>query len=173
MALATAEAICIYRVVQVGANHLSSLNLAPDGETMPVEGDVDMVDYSKPIPEDRPLTSEERELVRWLLEHGSLRSGSRDFLTQLDQARVVSRCPCGCASIEFSINGQIPPVGEPLEVLSDYEWDAESGAKFGVFVFVKAGLLAGLEVWSIDGLQAADKLPKPELLKPIEWTKKA
>ena len=78
----------------------------------------------------------------------------------------------GCASINFAIAGKTPPAGMPLQILSDYEWDSEAGAKFGVFVFAKADLLAGLEVYSIDGLAAADRLPKIGELKPIEWTKK-
>jgi hypothetical protein len=126
----------------------------------------------KAIPEERPLTAEERELVRWLLEHGIPRAEASTFLPQLDQARVVSRCPCGCASINFAVAGQLPPSGAPLEVLSDYEWDGDTGAKFGVFVFAKTGILAGLEVWSIDGLAVPNHLPKIESIKPIEWTKK-
>ena len=126
-----------------------------------------------PIREDRPLTVEEEGLVRWLLEHGIPGTDATSFLPQIDQARVVSRCPCGCASIDFAIVGRTPPAGVPLQVLSDYEWDGDSGAKFGVFVFVKADLLAGLEVWSIDGLATPDKLPAIEALKPIVWSRKA
>jgi hypothetical protein len=38
---------------------------------------------------------------------------------------------------------------------------------FGVFVFERGGLLAGLEVWSQDGLAEAKSLPSTELLRPI------
>jgi hypothetical protein len=124
------------------------------------------------IPEDRPLTVEEMQLIRWLLEHGPVGAETPTFLAQLDQARVVSRCPCGCASINFAIAGQLPPPGAGLQVLSDYQWVGNAGAEFGVFVFAKAGVLSGLEVWSIDGLAAANHLPKIESLKPIEWNKK-
>ena len=44
-----------------------------------------------PIPEDRPLTAEEQSLVQWLLEQGN--SDAAPFLSQLSDARVVSRCP--------------------------------------------------------------------------------
>lgn len=131
-----------------------------------------MAENWNPIPEDRPLTSEEAELVRWLLNHGITGANAASFLPQLEQARVVSRCPCGCASIDFAIAGRVPPTGKPLAVLSDYEWESDSGARFGVFVFVKDDILAGLEVWSVDGLEAADELPKIESLKPIVWTHK-
>jgi len=127
-----------------------------------------MTKERKSIPEDRPLTAEETALVRWLLEHGFAEADA--FVPQLEQARVVSRCPCGCASINFSIEGKLPPIGDPLQVLSDYEWESESGAKLGVFVFAKAGILAGLEIWSIDGL-GTPTLPRIESLVPIRWAK--
>jgi hypothetical protein len=125
------------------------------------------------IPEDRPLTPHEATLVRWLLEHGLPGVDAASFLPQLDQARVVSRCPCGCASVDFAISDRTPPAGAPLRVLSDCEWDGESGAKLGVFVFAKENVLAGLEVWSIDGFETPAQLPRIEQLKPIAWTKKA
>jgi hypothetical protein len=59
------------------------------------------------IPDDRPLTDAEASLVRWLLSHGIPRA--KDHLSQLDRARVVSRCYCGCASINFAIGGVVPP----------------------------------------------------------------
>jgi hypothetical protein len=46
-----------------------------------------MEPYPPPIPDERPLTAEERRLARWMLEHGGPRG--REFLPQLDRARVV------------------------------------------------------------------------------------
>jgi hypothetical protein len=67
-------------------------------------------DDIKPIFVDRPLTEDERELTRWILEHGS--SGTDVFVDQLERARVKSVCPCGCASIDFAIEGMPdPPAG--------------------------------------------------------------
>jgi len=125
-----------------------------------------MVEKRALIPEDRSLTLQEIELVRWLLEHGTP-GVAPAFLAQVDQARVASRCPCGCASIDFAIAGRLPPVGAPLQILSDYWWESDEGDKFGVFVFAKADLLAGLEVWSVDGRAVANSLPKIASLKPI------
>jgi hypothetical protein len=117
------------------------------------------------IPENRPLTDEERSLVDWLLNHGIARA--KDFVPQLDCARVVSRCGCGCASIDFAIDGVAPAHGLPIGVLSDFEWTGPHGELFGVFVFVRGGLLAGLEVWSQDGLANAELLPSIDSLHPI------
>src|SRR5260370_25699962 len=117
------------------------------------------------IPEDRPLTAAEPTLVRWLMLHGIREAAC--YLPQLDRARVASRCYCGCASIDFAIDGVVPPPGTGITTLADYEWLAPGGELFGVFVFESSGLLAGLEVWSQDGLAQATALPDIEQLRAV------
>jgi hypothetical protein len=117
------------------------------------------------IPEDRPLTQPEASLVRWLLQHGIARA--KDYLPQLERVRVASRCFCGCASIDFAIDGNVTPPGDGINILADYEWKGPLGEMFGVFVFERGGLLAGLEVWSQDGLAEAKSLPSTDVLRPI------
>src|SRR2546421_12617833 len=117
-----------------------------------------------PIPEDRPLSSAERRLVQWLLEHGT--SEAAGFLPQLSQARVTSQCPCGCASVDFAIGGVIAPAEAGMRILSDFGWQAADGSRFGVFVFACAGQLSGLEVWSVDGQGATPTLPEIKELVP-------
>jgi hypothetical protein len=119
-----------------------------------------------PVLEERPLTGAEQVLVRWLLEHG--RPDAADFLPQLGRARVVSRCPCGCASIDLAIDEAAPPAGAGMSVLSDYFWVADDGSHCGVFVFARGGLLAGLEVWSADGIGSVTELPAVERLRPLQ-----
>ena len=114
--------------------------------------------------ESRPLTAEEHALVRWMLTHGGpLAAG---YLPQLDSARVVGRCPCGCASVDFGVGGTTPPAGEGIEVLADFQW-RDAGGTCGVFAFARGGRLAGLEVWSIDGQVTPDVLPAPGMLTPL------
>src|SRR5262245_33118033 len=91
------------------------------------------------IPGGRPLTDAEFGPVRWLLQNGVPEAAA--YLPQLDLARVVSRCHCGCVSINFAIDGVVPPVGNML-ILADYEWQGTAGEIFGVFVFERGGLLA-------------------------------
>jgi hypothetical protein len=79
---------------------------------------------SSEIAEDRPLSDEERFLVHWMLEHGE--SHAPAFLPQLEQARVASRCRCGCASIDFSVAGKQSSV-TGMDILSDYVWEDGEG----------------------------------------------
>ena len=116
------------------------------------------------IAEDRPLSNEERSLVRWMLEHGE--SQATSFLSQLEQARVSSRCRCGCASVNFSIAGKESSV-RGLDILSDHAWEDAEGHKFGAFVFARGGLLAGIDLYSMDGEVTPTWLPKPDQLRPL------
>jgi hypothetical protein len=114
------------------------------------------------VPDDRDLTAQERSFVRWLIEHGDAPA----FLGQLDRARVCSRCSCGCASICFSIGGETPRQ-QAMKVISDFQWQDLNGCRFGAFVFVQGGLLAGLDLWSIDGQATPSALPHVESLVSI------
>ena len=86
------------------------------------------------------------------------------FLPQLERATVASRCPCGCASIDFAIDGAPAPLGG-LRVLGDFlAGDGES--LYGALIFETAGALAGIEVYGLAGGPPA-VLPQPSELRPF------
>jgi hypothetical protein len=122
-----------------------------------------MSDTPGPIAEERPLTTEERILVRWMLEHETARAA--DFILQLQHARVVSRCRCGCASVDFEVDGYPAPSGG-LTILGDFLYGPDHDLS-GAFVFARAGVLAGIEVWSLSGSDAPRVLPQPAELRPF------
>lgn len=117
----------------------------------------------KPISEERPLTGAEYELAQWLLEYGE--PEAKAFLPQLKQARVVARCPCGCASIDFEVAGHPRPTGG-LRILADFLYGSESDLS-GVFIFERNGVLAGIEVYGLPG-DAPKTLPEHASLRPFE-----
>lgn len=112
----------------------------------------------------RLLTQEELELTRWLLRHGI--PGAESFLQQLEHAKVIAHCQCGCASIDFSIDGQVPTTAG-MCVLSDFQWRDSRGYLFGIFVFERDQLLSGFDVWSIDGAATPSTLPPITTLQPF------
>ena len=114
-----------------------------------------------PLLEERDLTSEESVLIEWMLSHG--KSEAARFVPQLRCARVHSRCSCGCASIDLSIDGK-RPTDFRMRVLGDFQWHNAEGSLFGAFVFEQDGLLAGLDLWSLDGKETPRSLPSPALL---------
>ena len=97
---------------------------------------------------DRPLTAPERDLARWLLEHGD--AGAAAFLGQLERAEATSwRCPCGCPSLNFSVPG-LPPAPPSVHVLADFMYGSGDDLK-GIFVYEQAGILSSLEVFAYGG----------------------
>ena len=114
---------------------------------------------------DRELSAAEAEFVCWLLENGGERA--KEFLPQLDRARVVGHCTCGCASIDFAIEGISHYPGSGLEVLAEYRWESSTGP-FGVFIFACEDLLAGIDLYSYAGEYPASYLPATILLKGLD-----
>ncbi|VXB61205.1 conserved hypothetical protein [Massilia sp. 9I] len=113
---------------------------------------------------NRALASNELRLARWMLEHGTPEASA--FLPQLELAEVTSwKCPCGCASINFQIQGQpLPPAG--VHILGDY-FVGEGNEVSGAFIFESGGLLSGIEFYSLGG-EALRFLPSIEELRPFE-----
>jgi hypothetical protein len=115
------------------------------------------------IPDERPLTAEELHLARWILEHGQ--ADGRAFLPQLDRARVVSRCGCGCATIDLEVDG-IPRAGRIGRVLGDFTF-TDGDDVSGIFIYESDGVLGGMEVYGLSG-DAPKVLPLPDVLEPMD-----
>jgi hypothetical protein len=119
-----------------------------------------MTKHREQIAESRDLPRDEANLVRWLVEHG--KPEAREFILELDELRVVSRCPCGCPSINFVLDGS-----GGMQILSDYVYEDTDGHTIGVFAFAQNGILAGIEVWSIAGDPIPKGVPDPCVLRPF------
>ncbi|MET4207705.1 MULTISPECIES: hypothetical protein [Bradyrhizobium] len=114
---------------------------------------------------NRPLTDAERDLARWMLEHGT--EEARQYLDQLKLAEVTPwRCRCGCASINFQIKGhaEAPPGAQILGEFLLSDGDLQSG----VFIYSSGGLLSGIEVYGLVG-DAPALLPRPQNLSAFEF----
>lgn len=113
---------------------------------------------------NRSLTPAELDLARWMLEQGNPEAAA--FLPQLQLAEVTPwKCPCGCASINFQIQGQ-PEAPPGVHILGDFllgEGELTSGA----FIFESGGLLSGIEVYGLGG-DAPTILPAAEDLRRWE-----
>ncbi|HEX2209789.1 MAG TPA: hypothetical protein VHG93_19060 [Longimicrobium sp.] len=117
-----------------------------------------------PIPDPRPLAAEERRLARWMLEHGA--PEAREFLPQLPRARVVSRCACGCATIDLEVGGLTARRDGGMRVLGDF-WFGDGDGVGGVFIYHYGGVLSGIEVYALSG-DTPRRLPTPESLRPMD-----
>lgn len=104
-----------------------------------------------------------------MLEHGG-HPDAPEYLAQLNDARVVSRCPCGCASRDFKVSGLPAPSGG-LQILGDF-LSGDNDRLYGAFVFQRSGVLAGLEVYGLSG-DPPSILPQPEDLRTFEESEPA
>jgi hypothetical protein len=116
----------------------------------------------------RQLTLHEKKLVSWLLEQNN--DAFEKYQNQIKELIVKSKCPCGCASIDFSYRNTDPlhQTNSNFKIISDYKWKDEKYNLYGIFLFSKNDILAGLEVWSIDGNSTPTKLPNHSSLIPID-----
>lgn len=98
-----------------------------------------------------------------MLEHGVPEALA--FLPQLELAEVAPwRCPCGCASINFHIQGQ-PEAPPGVHILGHY-LTGKGESLSGAFIYESGGLLSGLEVYGFAG-DAPKRLPTVEELRPF------
>lgn len=116
------------------------------------------------LKEPRVLTAHELEVGTWLINNGKLADSQKNsFLWQLNHAKVISECDCGCASIDFVIEGKIEPKGA-LTILGDFLYGDNEG---GIFVFEKEGTLAVIEVYLLGGETPRRVLPKLIEIMPL------
>jgi hypothetical protein len=115
-------------------------------------------------PLNRPITSHERDLIKWLLEHGE--PGSERFLGQVDSLTVIFKCACGCPTVNFALEGE-PVSHEAEHILSDYLATVD-GQDVGIILFQRGGRLSSLEVYSQAGSENPFGLPEIETIYSYE-----
>ncbi|UWZ84221.1 hypothetical protein [Occallatibacter riparius] len=115
-------------------------------------------------PSKRPLTSDERDLVRWLVEHSE--SEIPDLLQQIERLTVFEKCTCGCPTVYFALDGE-PVSSKGERIISD--WLATvNGDLVGVMLFQTDGRLSSMEVYSCAGTDEPFGLPAIDSLFPYE-----
>jgi hypothetical protein len=127
-----------------------------------------MTDTSFTIVEDRAFTQDEREMLQWLLASGDERAQS--FVPHIENARVFGRCGCGCASIDFVASSTKPNLPAGMEQLGDeYFWVGTMGGTCAVFAYARGNSPAGLETYSLDGIETPSQLPSITQLRKEPW----
>ncbi len=80
----------------------------------------------------------------------------------LEKPRVVSRCGCGCASVDFV---RLKEWGA-LRSVADGIGTTDAGGRVGVLAWGKGGRLLGLEIYDLGDGQSDLTLPAPESVHP-------
>ena len=115
------------------------------------------------LPEDRPISEAEVAVVEWLIENASkvgslehLRDGIRDL-------RVVGRCACGCATVDFESFGRTLPA----RIIADAIGSDSAGRECGLILWAWEGRISCLEIYEHDG-DSSKEIPAVATLKPWE-----
>jgi hypothetical protein len=109
--------------------------------------------------QNRPLTQQECDLVRWLVEHSFVKDASR-LLPQVDRLSVVAKCTCGCPTIDFALDGE-PVAGKGEQCISDWLADVNKMPVY-VMLWQSNDRISTLEVGSLPGTDQPFGLPAIE-----------
>ncbi len=118
---------------------------------------------------ERRITAEELDVVRWLLANASLQDVSAYQAEHLADAGVVSSCECGCASIDFvfgegSEGAAAGTAGlRSTAILAEAFTQWPDGARAGVMLWGAEGKLLGIELYEL-GSDASRRFPMVEVL---------
>jgi hypothetical protein len=115
-------------------------------------------------PQNRPITKKEHDLIEWLLRHGN--PGAEQFLQQVGSLIVVSKCSCGCPTVDFARESE-PVTQEAENILADY-LATVNGEDVGIILFQRGGRLSSLEVYSQGGTDNPFGLPEIETIYSYE-----
>jgi hypothetical protein len=110
------------------------------------------------VPDARPLTLKERSLLERLLSHGV--ADSKLYVEQLPLVTVVSRCGCGCPTIDLAVDGRTVSHRSPSLILSEASGVSPEGVSFGIILHSRGGLISELETYPLE--DAAFTLPDIE-----------
>jgi hypothetical protein len=113
------------------------------------------------IADERPLTTEERTLLEWLISIGGERAVR--YASQVPRTTVVSHCSCGCPTIDLAVDGKTASGISELTV--DADGMSPEGFPVGVVLHCREGLLSELEVYTTLDVEGRFSLPKPEALR--------
>lgn len=116
--------------------------------------------YREPL--TRVLSQQERDLVRWLIEHSFVKDAAR-FLPQIDRLSIDAKCNCGCPTVDFALDGEPVPL-KGAGVISDWMADVD-GMPVYVQLWMSNERVCSLEVGSLPGTDKPFGLPAIESIQ--------
>ena len=113
------------------------------------------------VKEDRPLSEHETAVVNWMVLYAVPAGRFLHLAPTIANLRVVGRCGCGCASVDFEKEGQ----SAKSHPIADAYGETADGS-VGLILWGREGAITGLEIYenSSAGIQ---KLPGIDELIPF------
>ena len=116
------------------------------------------------IPERRPITDQERDVVVTTVQRACVVDDLPEAVPAgIANLEVVARCECGCATVHFAA----PPSAERVRIIADAAARTARGGHVGVIVWGRSDAITGLEIYDM-GTDADDlSLPVPSTIAPL------
>ena len=86
--------------------------------------------------------------------------GTDPMFASIRSLRVIDRCTCGCASVDFAVSSATSHSAVPLV---DATGKTASGEDVGIIIWTSGGCISGLEVFGYTDDPAP--LPEPSSIK--------
>jgi hypothetical protein len=107
---------------------------------------------------DRPITPQEAAVIRATLEHAPETPDVSRFAGGIDQLHAISKCGCGCDSIDFAEDDP----SHPSRIVADAIGVTPKGGQIGVLVWATDDAITGLEIYDLGAGDSDTKLPVPQ-----------
>lgn len=114
------------------------------------------------IPERRRITDDEIATIRVALNRALIRPINDAARTAVEMLEVVSRCDCGCASVDF----EAPSHRERSTVMADGTGTTPRGGQVGIIVWGRSDAITGLEIYDLGAGNGDLVLPVPNSVVP-------
>ena len=109
----------------------------------------------------RSISHAEIAVLRAAFEHAATRSISGAQIAAIEGLRVVSRCDCGCDSVQF----EVPDGTGHGDPIADGVASTSAGGRVGVLVFGTDQVISALEIYDLGAGEDGLRLPEPDSIR--------
>src|SRR5215510_6350353 len=113
--------------------------------------------------EIRPISQLEVAVIETAIKRAPVIHIQDVVLTTLTTLKIVGRCSCGCASIDFVPSGQAPP----YRPIADARAITYAGGEVGIMIWGSETAVTGLEVYNAVVGERDLHLPIPETIRSL------
>jgi hypothetical protein len=109
----------------------------------------------------RAINEQEVAVIRTTMARASVADVQEDVLATLNTLKIVDRCSCGCASVDFVPGGQAPP----YRPIADALGTTNAGGTVGIIIWGSENAVTGLEIYDAGAGEHDLRLPSPETIR--------
>lgn len=113
------------------------------------------------MPEHRPIRQSELDVIRATLACASVVPVDKTAEDTIATLQVVSRCGCGCATVDFAE----PASDQRSSVVAEGVGNTPKGGLVGVIVWGRPDAITGLEIYDMGAGEGEVSLPLPESMR--------